>query len=827
MTLTPAAILGDLRGGIRALTASPAHTLVAVLTIALGIGITTTMFAVVQAVLVRPLPFARPDELVTVNGDLPGLALSNVGLSVPEMDDLAARTDLFAAVTPVWVIDANLTGGQRPERVVMAASGPDYFTLLGAQAQIGRVFGSEDRAEGFAPIVVLSDGAWRRLFGGDPAVLGRQVRIDTDLYTIIGVMPPGFRHPSGAPAPNVDAWATAGFRADPFPSPPPRRARFLPSGLARLRPGVTVDAARAALSGYVTETLANHAADYPPGGRWTVRVDPLNAVVLGNVGPLIAAFTAAVALILLIGCANVTNLLLARASTRQREVAIRLALGAGRGRLIQQLLTEHLVLATLGGLAGVLVLWWTEPVLLAAMPADLPRMHEIQLDRLGIGFALALTLLTTLACGIVPALQASHVRPMSAIVEIGRGLTAGRRQRRLRSALVVAEIALAIVLVAGAGLLVTTVSRLLAVDTGFDASRVTAARTWLAVPNNPALDAYGTPAARTGLIRQLLDRVRAMPEVETAAIATAVPFTQAPTLVPLVIDGRPADAEAATAELIAVSPEYFPLLQVPVVRGRSVRESDDMTSAPVLVIDEEAERRFFPGLDAIGRQIRVGRPGPQGGPPPTTIVGVVKTVRQGRLDEAPTPHVYASVLQRSGRSLGLLVKTRAAQSGVAERLRTAVSAVDADLPLFGLEALDETVARSISRQRFSAETVAVFALAALLLVAGGVYGVMAYAVSARTQEIGVRLAMGASPQIVLRSVLADALRVSGLGVAIGLILGVALTRYLSSLLFGVTAGEPRVFVLAAVTLVATALLASYLPARRAATVDPVVSLRAT
>ncbi|MGE4082308.1 MAG: ABC transporter permease [Vicinamibacterales bacterium] len=825
MSLTPAAILGDLRGGLRSLTASPVHSAIAVLTIALGIGLTTTMFAVVQAVLLRPLPYAQPDALVVINGDLPGLGLTAVGLSVPEMDDLAARGDLFTAVTPVWVFDANLTGGERPERVVMVASGPEYFTLLGATPQIGRVFGPEDTAEGFAPSVVLSDGAWRRLFGGDRGVLGRQVRIDSDLYSVVGVMPPGFHHPTAPPAPNIDAWATAGFRADPFQSPPSRRSRFLPSGLARLRPGVTVEAARAAMGGFVTTTLADHAVDYPPDGRWTIRLDRLDEVVLGNVRPLLSAFSAAGALILLIGCANVANLLLARASTREREVAIRLALGAGRRRLLQQLLTEHLVLAAVGGLAGVLVVWWSEPLLLAAVPADLPRLHEIHVDGRGVAFALALTVVTSLACGIAPALQASHTRPAAAIADVGRAHTGGRRQRRFRTALVVAEIALAIVLVAGAGLLVTTVSRLLAVDAGFDPSRVTVARMWIAVPNNPALDTYRTAGARANLVRLLLERLRGIPDVDAAAIASVVPLTQAPALAPLTIDGRVADAEAATAELVAVSPDYFSLLDVPVRRGRVFRDSDGPGAAPVVMIDEEAERRFFPGLDAVGRELRLGRPGPNGTPPAMTIIGVVKTVRQTRLDEAPVPHVYASVLQRPGRGLGVLVKTRTPGAHVADALRAAVRSADTELPVFGLETLDDTVGRSISRQRFSARAVAAFALAALLLVAGGVYGVMAYAVATRTQEIGVRLAMGATPAVVLRGVLRDALQVSTTGVVCGLALAAVLTRFMTAMLFGVSAADPRVFAVAAAVLTATAIAASYLPARRAARVDPMVSLR--
>jgi putative ABC transport system permease protein len=815
----------DLLGGVRTLRKSPLHTFVAVLTIALGIALNTTMFSIVQAVLLRPLPYHDADRLVALNADLPGLSLTNVGFSVLEIDDLIARTDLFDAVTPVWVFDANLTGGQQPERVVMVASGVNYFQMLGATPQLGRVFGSQDRANGFAEAVVLSDAAWHRLFGGDPSAIGKQVRIDTDLYTIVGVMPPGFPHPAAAPAPNIDVWSTAGFRANPFPPQPNRRTRMLPSALARVRAGVSIDAVRAAIDTYSTATRSQYTADYPADGKWTVRVDPLHSVVVGNVHPLLLAFSAAVALVLLIGCANVANLLLARASTRGREIAIRLAIGAGPRRVIRQLLTENLVLASLGAGVGLMIVWWTQSLLIASMPADLPRLSEVRIDWVVVAFAVALTMVTALACGIAPALQASHVRPVSAMTEIGRGLTAGRRQRRLRSGLVVAEIALSLVLLAAAGLLVSTVTRLLDVDPGFDPERVTAARTWIAVPNNPELDQYRTPAARTALIRKMLDQMRGIAGAANVAMTTTVPLSQTPPKVPVTIDGRPLDGDAATAELITVSADYFTLLNIPLARGRVFAETDDTSVAPVAIVDEEAQKRFYAGQDAVGRKLQLGRPGPQGGPPPITIVGVVKTVKHDRLDESPTPHVYASLYQRSGRSLSMLVKSRAADATMPEQIRHAVASVDADLPVFAAETLDAAIGRSIAAQQFASRALMVFAACALLLVIGGVYGVMAYTVSTRTQEIGVRIAMGATPSALVQGVMGEAARTAGAGVVIGLLLAAMTTRFVRTMLFGVSAADPTVFAAASALLLAAALLASYFPAQRAARVDPIASLR--
>src|SRR6185503_16496541 len=417
-----------------------------------------------------------------------------------------------------------------------------------------------------------------------------------------------------------------------------RRQRMLPSAIARLQPGVSIDQARAALGTFTASTLRDHAADYPSDGRWSIRADQLQSIVVGNVSPLLLAFSGAVALVLLIGCVNVANLLLARASTRHREIAIRLALGAGRSRLIRQLLTENLVLATIGGGFGVLAASWTQSLVIAAMPADLPRIHEIDINWIVVLFAAAITIVTTLVCGIAPALQASKTRPVAAIAEVGRGLTPGRRQRRLRTALVVVEIAVSLVLVTGAGLLVATVTRLLDVDPGFDPDRVTAARTWIAVPNNPEIDPYRTPVSRVALVKRLIDRLRAIPGVEAAAMTTIVPIEQAPPKVPIQVPGRTLDAETALAGFAIVSPDYFSLLRVPIVRGRAFAETDDGTSRQVVIVDEELERRFFDGQDAVGRSIQIGRSGPNGAPPLLTIVGVVKTIKLERLDEAAAPH---------------------------------------------------------------------------------------------------------------------------------------------------------------------------------------------
>jgi putative ABC transport system permease protein len=585
---------------------------------------------------------------------------------------------------------------------------------------------------------------------------------------------------------------------------------------------VPIEEARAAVDALSESIIREHPSDYPADGRWMIRLEPLRDAVVGNVQPLLLSFSVAVALVLLIGCANVSNLLLVRTAARHHELAVRLAIGANRGHLVRQLLTENLVLAGLGGIAGVAAVYSMQWWLVAAMPAVLPRLHEIRIDWMAVTFAAAITLLTSLACGIAPALQAGRTRPGHAIAGSARGMSASHRLGRLRSTFVVAQIALSLVLVASAGLLVATVSRLIDVDPGFEPASVTTARTWIAVPNNPALDPYRTPAARAILARRLLDRLRELPGVSAAAVATGVPLAQPPVRVPVQVNGN-AQAEGLSAEFIAVTPDYFSVLGIPVTRGRAFGESDDASGQPVVILDEDAERKFFPGLDAVGRSIYVGR-APQGLPPPSMVVGVVRNAKHGRLDESSTPHVYASLYQRSGRSLSLLVKTRAA-ADAQQSLRRAVAVVDPDLPVFAMAPLDETVAKSIDKQRFSAHALTVFAVLALLLVIFGVYGVMAYAVTTRTREMGIRIAIGATAADLQRGVLADAFRTSAVGAFIGLLLTAGATRFIRGMLFGVSSLDSRVFLLATLLLMGATLFASYLPARRASRTDPVSSLR--
>jgi predicted permease len=816
-------VLLDLRRAIRGFRRAPSLHLVAIVTIAIGIGVNTTMFSIVNAVLLRPLGYERPDELVALQSDMPGLGLANAGFSVQEVEDLNAAKHIFEMVAPTWLIDGNVTGGERPERVVALATTTEYFQLLGVAPQHGRLIGDSDRAAGFSEAAVLSHAAWQRMFGGDAAVVGKKIRLDSDLYTIVGVMPPGFRHPAPASMPDIDFWLAAGFRANPFPTEPSRRRRMLPGAVARLSHNVSLDQGSSALDTLAAAWRRDHAGDYPENAQYKLRLTPLREIVVGRTDKILFAVSGAVMLILLIGCANVANLMLAGSMAREGEMSIRQALGAERWQLTRQLLLEHLVLALVGGAAGVFAAEWTQALVLSAMPPGLPRIHEVGIDGRVVLFSLTITAIASVLFGIAPALLASKAPPLIALTEKGRGNTGSTRQGLLRTSLVVAEIALALTLVTGAGLLLRTVNGLVSVDTGFNADHVLVGRTWIAVPNNPELDRYRTAPARAALARGILDRLRERPEVSAAAVTTVLPLSGTVGKVPVQIEGKPNDGDIRSAGLSIVTPDYFSILGIPLVKGRLFAEDDDANRQAVAVIDETMVQKFFGNEDPIGQRLQVGRPGTD--VPTVTVVGVARSAKYETLDAPQAPHIYLSLYQRSGRSISFVMKTRVAPAGLHDAVQSAVQRVDPDLPVFGVQSLEERVDASIVQQRFSAQAVTWFAVLALVLSAIGVYGVMAYSVTARTQEIGVRMAMGATPATMSAAILKDSLRATLIGVALGLALSTATLRSIRGMLFEVGPFDPVVFASAAGILIAVAVVASYWPARRAAKVDPVVSLR--
>lgn len=819
-------LLHDVRYAARMLRNNLGFTLVAVLTLAFGIGANTAIFSVVNAVVLRPLPFSKPEQIVMIRDDLTGRQIEDVGMSVDELKDLQERSGAFQQVSAVWPVDANLTGSDRPERIELLAVSPNYFTLLGASAQLGRVFGPEEQqAKGFAEGVVISDGLWKRLFGADRNILGRKVYADTDLYTIIGVMPPEFRHPGKTLRNEVDMWATAGFSANPF-GPPVRAQRMLPGAIARLKDGVDLNQAQAKVNGLVANLQTEFPKEYPQQAGWTVRVLSAHQQLVGNVQTILYVVLAAVGLVLLIGCVNLANLMLARSSSRRREMAIRLALGASRRRLIVQLLTESLLLSFIGGALALVVLTLLLQGFVRFIPADIPRLHEIEINLSVLGFVFLISTVTGLLFGLFPALQSSRPDVVANLKDGSHGSGFGLATHRFRSGLVVLEFALSLILMIAAGLLLRSFSRLLDVNPGFNPDNVLLTRVWLPVPNNPELDPYREPLKRSGFIKELLQRVSGIPGVRNAAISNgnSVPLVSQHNTGTFTIEGDAvANNNIPTAQIGLVSPDYFRTLETPLKRGRFFTDGDDRQAPQVVLIDEALAERYFNNRDPVG--LRIKRGGPASDAPWMTVVGVVGNVKTDGFDQPDQPHLYHALFQNPAYAMAIYLRTDVAPLSLMPAVREQVRALDRDLPVFGERTMTQVAAESVSRRKFAMQLVGLFGVLALLLAGVGIYGVIAYSVTQRTREIGIRVALGANRSAILRWVLKQGLILTVAGVAVGLLGAFALTRLLRSLLFGVGPADIVTYGVLATLLTIVALIACYVPARRATKVDPLVALR--
>ncbi len=815
----------DLRYAARMLRNRPGFTAVAIITLSLGIGANTAIFSVVDAVLLRPLPFPDPERIVLVRDDLTGRQAENVGLSVDELKDLQERSGVFEQVSAVWPVDANLTGSDRPERIELLAVSTNYFSLLGANAQLGRVLGPQDQAAGFAEGVVISDGLWRRVFGSDPNILGRKVYADSDLYTVVGVMPPGFRHPGKTLRNKVEMWATAGFAANPF-GPPVRAQRILPGAIGRIKPELTVQQAQAKLDSFIANLRNEFPKDYPAEAGWTVRLMPALETLVGNVQTTLLVLLGAVGLVLLIGCVNIANLLLARSSGRQREMAVRVAMGAGRGRLIAQLLTESLLLSLFGGVVALLIVIAMKSVLLSLVPADIPRLNEVEVNAGVLAFVFLISTVTGLLFGLIPALQASRPDLVGNLKEGSQGAGSGARHHRFRGALVVVEFALSLILMIAAGLLLRSFGRLLEVNPGFDSTNVLLARIWLPVPNNPELDPYRPPAKRVAFVKEVLRRTSELPGVQYTALGGggAVPLLDQSRPFAFTIESQPVTAgNIPRTKFTSVSPDYFRVLSTPLVRGRFFTQGDEIEKPLVALVDESFVHRFFNNADPIGQRIKPGPPESKN--PWITIVGIVGNIKAEGFDQPEQPHLYVPILQNAGYAMAVYVKTNGNPAGLTNALRQQVQAVDPNLPLFGEQTMDDLVSASLARRRFAMQVVGLFGLLALFLAGIGIYGVMAYSVTQRTREIGIRLALGASAGNILRWLLGQGLRLTLIGVVVGLVGALALTRLLRGLLFGIAPTDVLTYIALTLLLAFVALLACYIPARRATKVDPLEALR--
>jgi len=830
------ALLQDVRYGLRMLVKKPTFTIVAVLTLALGVGANTAIFSIVNAVLLRSLPFRDPDRLVRIYFNNPGVGLRNVRFSVPEFDDLRAQTDVFEDVSVIVLGPTDLTGAKQPEHLEMMEVSPNYFSMLGATPELGRLFGHQDFALGFAPVVVISDGLWRRSYGADPGVLGRSLRLDDDLYTIVGVLSPGFRHP-GPTIPAVEVWITCGFSGDPFPAPA-RGLRILPGAIGRLKPGLTVAPAQARLDAMAANLRRDFANDYPPQAKWTVEIVPLQQSLVGKVRPMLVVLMAAVILIVFVVSLNIGSLLLARASGRQQEMAVRAAMGASGGRMIRQMLTESLLLAFIGGIAGLTTAVITLKAVLRFVPANLPRLREVNIDWRVLGFALLISLATGLLFGLAPATHSSKAGLAGTMREGSRGSGYSAKAGRMRDALMVSQLAFAVVLMIGAGLLLETLRDLLRQNPGFNPSQVVTANIYLPNPNNPQLDPYHTLAQQIPFNRELLRRANAIPGVELAAITSNLPAADtinsdaaaygATNHNSLDIEDRPTESSGdLSAEVIRTSPEYFRVIQTPLVEGRFFTEDDENGKLPVAIIDEATARRYWwPDHDPVGRRLRIRlRFGQNPVNPWSTVVGVVKNIKHDGLDVDGVPHLYVPLNQFVGRTLSLALRTSLPASTLEAQLRGAIQSVDPGLPVFNVTSMDEVLDASLASRRFSANLVAGFAGGALLLASIGIYGLLAYMVGQRSREIGLRLALGAQRADVLRLVLGKGVVLAGLGIVAGVIFSASTASMMASLLYGVRPHDPAVFLMVPLLLLVVAIAASYIPAWRATKVDPIVALR--
>ena len=820
-------LLQDMRYGLRVLWKSPGFTIVAVLSLALGVGANTAIFSIVNAVLLRSLPFSHPERLVKVIASNRGVGARDIGFSVPELDDLRTRAGVFDQVTAIQGGPTNLTGGERPQHLELLEVSANYFSMLGTSAHIGRVFGPGDDVPGFAEAIVISDSLWARGFGRDPGVLGRKIQLDNDPYTIVGVLPPGFRHPGRAVATDTEVWTAVGFRADPFPKPD-RGVRVFPGAIGLLKPGIGPELAQSRLDALAAQLRAEYSTNYPAGSDWSIEVEPLQESLVGNVRPMLLVLMGAVVLIILLASVNVANLLLARASGRQREMAVRLAMGASRARMIRQMLTESMILSLVSGLVGVLTAM-AALYFVQFLPVQVPRLAEVQVDWTVLSFALLVSLLAGLGFGLVPALQSSKAEIAVAMREGARGSGTSGKTNRLRGLLIASETALAVMLMVGAGLLLRTFWGLLQENPGFNPSRIVAANFYLPVPNNPDLDRYSNPEVLNSFVREALRRVRAIPGVEFAAITTDLPVTHSSRPRVVNIEDRPDESgKGLFVEVTSATPEYFKVLQASLVRGRYFTEADDTGKQPVAIVDESTARTYWPDRDPIGRRLSMRSPRGAANPPWCTVVGVIKDIKSDGLDQSGVPHIYRPIYQYPGfRSLSksVTVRTSLSAASLESQIRRELQAVDPNLPVFNVRTMNEVIDGSLASRRFSAELVGVFAVVALLLASVGIYGLLAYMVGQRAHEIGVRMALGAMPSTIGKMIVSRGAGLAGIGVGIGLILSGIMAPLISSLLYGVRPLDPEVFIAVPVILMVVVLLASYIPAWRAARVNPILALR--
>jgi predicted permease len=814
-------ILKDIRYGIRSLGKHPGFSIIVVMVLALGIGANSAIFSVVNSVLLRPLPYRDSDRLVVIWGNFIKLNIERLPSKAAEYEDYRSQSQIFEQVAAFENQSFNLTGAEQAERITGARVTTNLLSMLGAQTEQGRGIATNEDQAGRDKVVVLSHGFWQRRFGGKEGVVGQTLRLNDQDYTVIGVMPASFQFPHasfpfGEPA---DLWMPLVYSSEQVAQ---RHGPYYLNVISRLKSDVTLSEARAEINALGQRFESQYRGYRGPNGEdggWRISLVPLQEEAVGNSRRALLLLFGAVALVLLIACANVANLLLVRVSLRQKELAVRLALGASRWRIAQQLLVESLILAVLGGISGLLVAKWGVDSLSTLQAANLPRLQEINVDSRVLAFTALLTILTAVLFGLVPAWQASKFNLQRTLKQNKAAAIGDWRQHYWRNAMLIGEVALSLVLLIGAGLLVNSFLRLQKIKPAIATEKL------LTVEINLSDSRYRELEQASAFFQELVRRVKGLPGVEAVSVSTARPLNGFARNDPFAVEGRPLDpSNVSFAGWQMVGADYFQTLGIPLVQGRDLTLQDTDEAAPaVAVINETMAHRYWPNENPIGRRITLGLPRPDN--PWVTIIAIAKDLPHRAIDSLPEPDWYLSRPLGPQRNQTLFVRTAANPSDLAAPIRNIVAAIDRNQPVANIKTMTDVVAETVAPRKFNMFLFALFAVIALLLAALGIYGVMAYSVAQRTHEVGIRMALGAQTSDVVKLVVGNGMSLALIGVAIGLVGAFALTRLMSSLLFGVTPSDAVTFVCVSLGLTLVALLACYIPARRATKVDPLVALR--
>jgi len=805
-------LLADIRFGLRMLRKNPGFTAVAVLTLALGIGANAAVFSVVYGVLLRPLPYKDPSSLIVLNETTP--MVGTVSVSYPNFLDWRNQSHTFSEMAAVRGVGFNLAGVTQPENISGSAVSPNFLSMLGVRPFLGRDFDASEEKAGTPPVILLSYSLWQSHFGGDPNIVGRTIKLDDRSFTIVGVLPSNYRSLD-----KTDVMLPIGVWATDNPEDVKERgARGDLGVIGRLATGVSLTKARAEMEGIA----ARLAREYPASNdRFGVALQPVRDAFVSDIRPAILVLFGAVMFVLLIACANVANLFLVRGASRTKEVALRIALGASRGRIISQMLTESFVLAVLGGVLGLVLAVAGIGGMSRLIPADMLSGATVNLNGAVLLFAACVVALASLIFGLAPALHSTKPDVQSELKEGGRGSSAGAGQNQLRAALATAEISLALILLVGAGLMMKSLYRLLAVDPGFRPERV------LTMGMDLRTQQYSKDPAVLNFWQQVLDKVRALPGVEAAAVGTVIPLTDSHSRSDVTIEemALPTPGNYPHPDVHIVSPGYITTLGIPLLRGRTFTDADDEKAPLVGMINAVTARRFFPKEDPVGKRFMFGHPSAKNAPKWCTIVGVVSDTKLYGLANPARLEVYVPLRQNAASEMTLLVKSGADPAALTSAIREAVQSIDKDQPLFAISTMKELVSNSVATRRMTLVLLGLFSGLALVLGGIGIYGVISYSVAQRTHEIGIRIALGAPRRDVFRLVVGQGLKLAGIGIAIGIAGALGLARLMSSLLYGISATDFETFAGVSILLALVALLACFIPAQRAMRVDPTVALR--